>query len=49
VKTEVIIGGCEITGVVLGLEYIFFKPKIEGLPLDEAFDPLLLGLFMINC
>jgi hypothetical protein len=49
VKTEVTIGGCDTTGVVLGLEYIFFKPKIEGLPLDEPFDPLLLGLFMINC
>lgn len=48
VKTDVTIGGCEMTGVVLGLEYIFFKPKIEGLPLDEPFDPLLFGLFTTN-
>lgn len=48
VKTDVTTGGWEIMGVVLGLEYIFLSPKMEGLPLAEPFDPLLLFVLMVG-
>ena len=47
VNTDVMMGGCEMIGVVFGLEYTFFKPK-EGLPLDGPLDPLLFAFSMAN-
>jgi hypothetical protein len=35
-------------GIVFGLEYIFFSPKIEGLPFAAPFEPLLLLILMLG-
>jgi hypothetical protein len=37
VKAEVTTGGWERIGLVFGLEYIFFNPNMDGLPLPAPF------------